>query len=250
MNHDQTQYGDNFAAQYDRLMSGKKYAAWESLIAETVERYAVPRGRALDVACGTGTISRMLEGMGFSPLGIDLSGPMLEKARGKSPSGVYVLADMRDFDLSEYGAVDLAVCFYDSLNYLLTDEDMLSAFRSVRRNMKPDGIFLFDMNTRDHIAASQKNKPRIFEDETSFVTFRFGGRDRVWTMDVDMFLRRPDGAFAHDHELHTERGYDETDILPMLETAGFMNLETKLETKVYEDGLEHPSRLYFTARAA
>lgn len=245
----QRPYQDAFASLYDRLMSGKKYAAWDALIAEVVRAYSVPTGEALDVACGTGTISGMLARQGFKPIGIDLSEPMLREARNKVPSGAFFQADMRDFELAGHDSAALAVCFYDSLNYLLTDEDMRATFKCVKRHLAPGGVFLFDMNTRDHVAASQNNKPRVFDWDDSFVTFRFDGQERIWTMEVDAFAKQADGTYRHTREWHTERGYDEGDILPLLRDAGFRHLETRVERKTYENGLELPSRLYFVAKA-
>lgn len=243
-------YGKGFAAYYDRLMSGKKYAAWDSLIAEVAASHAIPAGsRCLDLACGTGTISAALARQGFKPVGVDLSEAMLQQARAKVPDGVFTLADMRDFSLTGQSPLPFAVCFYDSLNYLLTDDDMRDAFRCVKRHLADGGVFLFDMNTRDHTMASQANKPRIFEWEDVFVTFRFGGVDRLWDMDLDIFTRQADGDYRHERERHTERGYDRSDIEPLLVDAGFRTLEVRSENKKYEDGQELPSRLYFVAQA-
>lgn len=234
---------------YDRLMSGRKYEVWEALIAEVVGKYAIPRGLCLDVACGTGKISEIVARLGFDVLGIDGSGAMLEVAREKLPNARFIVADVRNFDIgSDKDRVALAVSFYDSLNNLLTDEDMSAAIQSVSRNLSPGAVFLFDMNTREHVLASQHSKSRTFEDEACKTVFRFGGEGRLWTIDMEFDVKRPDGSVERETERHVERGYDEGDITPMLEAAGFDLLEVRRENKVYEDGEERLSRLYFVAR--
>lgn len=54
---------------------------------------------ALDFGCGAGRSSRFLEDLGFEVLGVDISEPMLARARERSPDGQYRL--IADGDLSE-----------------------------------------------------------------------------------------------------------------------------------------------------
>ena len=75
---------------------------------------------------------------------------MLAESRRKQQSvGVevtFVEADMRCFSLPE--PVDLVTCFYDSLNYLLTPDDLLRCFACVYRALAPGGLFCFDLATQ------------------------------------------------------------------------------------------------------
>lgn len=238
-----------FAKVYNRLMSGKKYEIWDKLIGEIVGSYRMPAGsRCLDIACGTGRVSKLLADRGFRVTGIDSSKEMIAEARKLyGEIAAFKLADIRDFAVKNLKA-DFAVSFYDSLNYLLTDADMVKMFRAVKRHLAPGGIFLFDMNTRDHVAASQHNKPRVFQGDGFTAAFEFGGRGRIWTLDIDLFFHKKGGKFTHSHETHKERGYDEADILPLLQSAGLSHRETRREYKTYEDGKKHLSRLYFIAQ--
>ena len=43
---------------------------------------------------------------------------------------------------------DLATCTYDSLNYLLTHDDLLACFQGIAHALAPGGLFVGDMNTR------------------------------------------------------------------------------------------------------
>ncbi len=65
-------------------------------------------------------------------IGVDGSGDMLAEAiqRGKK-SGLdilYLQQDMREFEL--YGTVAGAVCVFDSINYMLKEEELVSVFRA------------------------------------------------------------------------------------------------------------------------
>lgn len=238
-----------FALVYDQMMSEKKYTGWNGLIADVADKYAVTKGLCLDIACGTGRVSRLLIEQGFHVVGIDISKDMIAVARKKFGNKArFIRADIRDIRLGKTLQANFAVCFYDSLNYLLTDKDMLAAFRSVYRHLAPGAVFLFDMNTRAHVSASQHNKIRIFEAGNAQVIFRFGGRGRKWLLDIEMLSKRRDGRVKKQTERHVERAYDQPDIAPLLKKAGFQLFEVREEYKTYEDGCEHLSRLYFVAR--
>lgn len=235
-----------FAMVYDQLMSREKYNRWNELIMETVSKHGVAKDVAIDIACGTGNITRFLIEAGFvTVIGIDNSTSMLTVARKKLPHVTFVRSDIRRFQLPGGLQANFAVSFYDSLNYLLTDKDMVRALRSIATNIRPGAIFLFDMNTRDHVEASQRYEPREFQIGDTEVEFVFGGKDRIWTLDI----RLTDKATQRvSMERHLERGYDADDIVPMLEEAGYLLLDVNSEEKKYEDGITRTSRLYFTAQ--
>ena len=80
---------DQVQAYYDRLaprLVAVESRNWHlqsrmSLVLETIDRYAVPQGRVLDVGCGTGFLLERLAERGFSGTGIDLSPESVEHAR-------------------------------------------------------------------------------------------------------------------------------------------------------------------------
>jgi len=95
--------------------------------------------------------------------GVDGSAQMLAQARAKAEATqVTVLwsqQDMRHFHLPQ--RMSLVTCLYDSINYMLTSDDLLTVFRRVFSALAPDGLFLFDMNTAWALAT-------LWDDETYF----------------------------------------------------------------------------------
>lgn len=238
----------SLAKYYDRLMTGKKYEAWELLISRTVREMDI-HGLALDLACGTGRITGILQKLGLEVQGLDLSDSMLAEARKKYPNTRFHQADLRSFEIAELlGKADLATCFYDSLNYLLTEDDLVQTFTRTSVHLKSGGLFLFDMNTREHIKTSQKNKPRTYEDNDLRAVFRSGGEGDIWQLDIDLYIKKDDKSFTKSTERHLERGYNTEDVEPLLDRTGFEVVWVKTENKTYEDGVERPSRQYFLAR--
>lgn len=69
----------------------------------------LPRGVALDAACGTGRHSAYLASLGHTVIGADSSAAMLERAREKVPRGEFYEADVDNLPLPD-DHVDLVVC--------------------------------------------------------------------------------------------------------------------------------------------
>jgi ubiquinone/menaquinone biosynthesis C-methylase UbiE len=63
------------------------------------------RGRCLELGCGTGARAADLRGLGWTPLGVDLSGGMLRYARGRLPA---VCADASRLPVRD-GSVDAVI---------------------------------------------------------------------------------------------------------------------------------------------
>ncbi len=136
---------------YDKMANvWNDFAAWsvpryDRLLPAATAYYACPASRVLDLACGTGLISRQLAQLADVVVGVDASEAMLVQARlrteGKNIR--YVCADFRRFELGEI--FDTVVCGGDSLNYLESPDELRDVFGCVERHLRPGGLFLFDV---------------------------------------------------------------------------------------------------------
>ena len=169
-----------FAYVYDELMDNVPYDAWAEYLIGLLKENGVEDGLVCELGCGTGQMTRRLAAAGYDMIGIDLSEEMLDVAREQEygayegecdfegepdadisheevlhdgvpdadttePSILYLQQDMREFEL--YGTVSAVVSICDSMNYMTSDEDLLSVFRLVNNYLDKDGVFVFDMNT-------------------------------------------------------------------------------------------------------
>jgi predicted TPR repeat methyltransferase len=118
---------------------------------QALEKLNRPINKMIELACGTGTLAITMAKMGIQVTGVDHSEGMLNQARAKAEKAglsiPFLQQDMRSFQLPE--SVDLVTSFYDSLNHLLSWEDLRQAFNAVSKNLNPAGLFIFDMNTRN-----------------------------------------------------------------------------------------------------
>ena len=78
--------------------------------------------------------AKALAARDYKVTGVDGSEQMLRLARQNAPKASFHCADARSFDLSTNFALVLST--YDSLNHLLTLEDLASVFRNVFRHLQ------------------------------------------------------------------------------------------------------------------
>lgn len=106
-----------------------------------------PMESCLEIACGPGYHTRQLAAAGVTAWGLDLRPEMTEFARELADQdGVvchWIAADMRGFSLPQ--PVDCIATLYDSLDCLLTHDDLIDHFRTVAANLVPGGMYLFEM---------------------------------------------------------------------------------------------------------
>src|SRR5262249_36105216 len=73
----------------------------------------------------------------------DESARMLEFARARDPNIHWIQGDMRAPPVQ--GEFDLVICPFNTLQWILTDADLLRTFRAVRNLLNPEGLFVFDL---------------------------------------------------------------------------------------------------------
>ncbi|HEY3375965.1 MAG TPA: class I SAM-dependent methyltransferase [Armatimonadota bacterium] len=179
-----------------------------------------PHAPVMDLCCGTGQLARWLTERGYSVTGIDGSEAMLHFARENAPEASFVLADARSFTVpSTFHAV---VSTSDSLNHLLSLEELTAAFRNVYTALIPGGVFLCDMNTHEHLPklGTGEVNTSIVEDDHAFIMrtrYDTGTRLAYW----DLTLFRLQNSWERADLTLIQRGYEETEICQALVEAGF-----------------------------
>lgn len=206
----------DFAPYYDPIMKEIDYDRWlvvASYLADLIPRHGF---RHVDVGCGTGVLTKRLLQHGWRSVGVDLSFPMLRTARNTGVEPVVAAADMRALPFR--GTFDYATCVFDSLNFMLTPEDLGRAARAIADVLADDGLFYFDTITErmvlDHFADR-----RWTEDNGRFTTTwegRYDPKSRV----ADTHIQVHYGPAT----LVRERAHSMDEIEAALRAAGFRML--------------------------
>jgi ubiquinone/menaquinone biosynthesis C-methylase UbiE len=136
-------------------------------------------GRGLDVCCGTGAGMRVLKSLGQKPImGVDFSTGMLAQARIAHPGATWVRADARALPFA--GAFDLAVSFGAHGHFLPAERPAL--FASVRRALRPGGVFAFPIAAPPLITSRSYWKLAGFD-------LAMRARNAVWRPPFVMYYR-------------------------------------------------------------
>lgn len=131
-----------FAWAYDQALGRRFFRAASPLLDRLLDKYPTDRKTHLDVACGTGLVVAHLRNRGWVSTGLDGSLAMLRVARRRARN--LVAADFRAVPFrSTFSRV---TCLYDSLNHLLEQEHLARTFRAIASVMRPDSLFIFDVN--------------------------------------------------------------------------------------------------------
>lgn len=239
-------YGKEFTEVYDNLMNHSKYKAWKDLLKKLVNKYHISKGRVIDIACGSGEISKIMLDMGFSVIGIDFSKFMIRKAKEKlkkyKTKVKYLVSDISDFRLPPN--YDLAVSFYDSLNYLLELSKIEKMFSCVNKALKKGGYFIFDMNTKEKIKVLQKKPMQDFRVGNKIIKFEHSGKNNLWKLKINV---KKKGNKKIYQEIHFERGYSPKEIIAIARKRGFALLEV-INDKKSKGEKKYINRQYYTLR--
>jgi 2-polyprenyl-3-methyl-5-hydroxy-6-metoxy-1,4-benzoquinol methylase len=224
------------------------------LLPAVFEKYSIPSaGRLLDLACGEGSFSTAMAKDGWLVTGIDQSPDMIELAEKQADQNnvavEYIVQDMRQpFPVQDF---DLVTCWYDSLNYLLASEDLLQVFQNVHSALKPNAIFLFDMNTiyglavgwQRHQCYIQQNASEVFEVHRTAYDYE----RQIASVQITAFLQQGD-LWERVDEQHQERGYRLEEIHNCLTAAGFEILATLGSLRELTPPKEDSNRVWIVAR--
>ena len=106
----------------------------------------------LDCSCGIGTQALGLARLGYRVVGTDISERSLERARTEAAShGIDVTFAVCDFrDLTPIpGSFDVVISCDNAIPHLLTDEDLVRAFRAMRSKLRPGGLLVISVRDYD-----------------------------------------------------------------------------------------------------
>ena len=208
---------NDFASVYDRLTTDINYKEFVSYVEKILLKHGKKPHLILELACGTGNMTKEFNLKGYDVIGVDKSKDMLSVAKEKCPDNLLLNQDMTSFEL--YGTVDAVVCLLDSVNYVTNDNDLLKMFKLVNNYLEYDGLFIFDINSEHKLLNIIGNNTFVYDSEEIFYTWE----NEVIKDKVEFYLNffiQENGKYQRIEEIHTEKVYKLDKLIKIIEKSG------------------------------
>ncbi len=146
------------APYYDRIMTRVRYDRWESRLLD-LQKIIQDKNKSvinhLDVACGTGTLIQKLTRHGWNSIGVDISPSMLYTAKQLNPDICVLTGNMCSLPFKN--SFHIISCLFDSINFLLDEEDIYRSVYSMALSLKENGLIYFDCVTEQMVKQYYNN---------------------------------------------------------------------------------------------
>lgn len=213
-----------FAQYYDSLTNNVEYPKRADYILKLLDKLGHKPQLALDLACGTGSLTLELYKRGIDIYGVDASVEMLSAAREKCADAqadiLFLCQKMQSLDL--YGTVDTVICTLDSLNHLRGRDELQKAFSRISFFMDPGGWFIFDMNTTYKHAQILSDNTYVYDMQDVYCVWQNSYHKQADRVDIQLdFFEREGKIYYRSSEHFSEYAYSIEDTENMLRNAGF-----------------------------
>jgi SAM-dependent methyltransferase len=247
-------YG-RYAPLYDASGQVRFALLAHSYLGELLARHPAGGRRALDLACGTGTLALLLADDGWEVTGLDSAPAMLAQAMAKaagSPAASqmrFVEGDMRSLTgVVPAASFDLATCIYDSLNYMLDEADLAACFAAAAYTLAPGGLYVADMNTCHFLEFDWGDC--LVREQEGYVQIERSAFDPARgtnAMLLTGFVGDDEAGYERFDELHVERAYPPEQVSALLEAAG-LRVEAMYDSFTFAPPGPRTQRIFWVAR--
>lgn len=228
-------YAENYAALYDDFHRDKPYGKETEFLHGKLREHGIERGgRILELACGTGEHALRLSKLGYVLTATDRSAAMIELARKKARRQKLTVRFLQ-CDMTKLPApdrkFDAAICLFDSIGYLKTDERIAALLECVHRSVRPGGLFILEfwhapamLNKYDpvrlrHVKHGAATVFRV--SETQLMPER-----SLAQVTYTVYELRTNATYRKFKERHTNRYFTIAEMLSLARARGFRPLET------------------------
>ncbi len=233
---------------YHHVMKHINYSEWAEYINSLCLHYQHPIENVLEMACGIGTFTSYLAEYGYEILAVDNSETMIRLAKemNTSPRITFKVGDMRSFTSKR--KFDTILCIYDSVNYLISKEDLALAIKMMGDCLQPRGLLIFDVTTVTNSLTNFDHTQEI-EETTDFLYWRrskYLRREKLQINDFTIFLK--DGnVYRRFHEKHQQRIYTFQTVKAAIKNAGLEPIG-RFHDFTFDPPEKHSLRIHYVAQ--
>jgi SAM-dependent methyltransferase len=215
-----TAYNDDLAWIHDAGFG--QFAAHAALeLISRLRRAGLRSGTIVDLGCGSGILAEALVAEGYEIVGIDQSEAMIALSRRRVPAGTFRHGSFLDAEIPPCVAV---TAIGEVFNYLFDRRNspnrLRTLFRRIRRSLRPQGIFLFDVATPGRVPGGSRRSYAAGDDWACLYTAEEDARRRRLVRTITSF-RKTGALYRRDDEVHRLRLFPPNELQVLLRTSGF-----------------------------
>lgn len=192
---------------------------------------------ALDIGCGLGREVSYFATCGVEAMGVDFVPSMIKHARETFPGQEFISGDLREFRLKQ--TFDLVTCLGSCLNYMLSNEDLVSAIKTIRAHCHDDSLVVIEpLNSSSFIGSTTPPATFKIPGTTNVAHAKYEWNQLTQVMHRERYWSINDGAEAV-HDTYTVRLLFSQELKFFLEQGGFevVALKEKQRSQVYNKAL-------------
>jgi ubiquinone/menaquinone biosynthesis C-methylase UbiE len=229
MEPNSTKEYSKLAKLYDTLMGDVDYESWADYIDEIMQTHHKDPIDVMEAACGTGSVLLSLAELECYRLtGTDKSAEMIEVAKQKAEESEYQIK-LEPFsfqDLPYRNTFDCVYSVFDSVNYLHSEEELITSLETIRKTLKPNGLFIFDFSTPKNSLQSVDHLNEAEGESGTLRYFRkswFTPADKIHVNEfeieeLDLSTKKVISSWT---ETHRQRAYTLSEMLSILDQTSY-----------------------------
>ena len=129
-------------------MSHVDYETCAHYVSRIIDQWNPSAEKLMDIACGTGNFLNQSRRYSNNISGFDFCHNSILQARKKSLDILLWVGDIRNFAIKN--PVDVVVCLYDSINYVMSLNEISEILRCTYNALNNNGLFIFDICTENN----------------------------------------------------------------------------------------------------
>jgi len=210
-------YSDVFCKVYNEFGWNYYPEIFGELLLKWLQQNKVRPKTAMDLACGTGILCRILADSGIEASGMDFSAGMIAIARENNPDLYFDVADMTTYRPEKQ--FDLVTCTGDAINHIGQLSDVEKIFENVHTYLAPGGWFVFDILNENEVSTSEPFQMDFTESTKVWFQMTRPGENKV-----NLKIRVFENGEEQFEENIRETIHDPTAICATLKNCGFTDI--------------------------
>lgn len=191
------------------------------VVVDALKASGFETGVVVDLGCGSGISSRIFRDAGFDVFGVDVSEPLISKARERVPDGDFRVGSFVDVDIPRCVA---ATAIGEVFSYLFDPAHnaatLSRVFERAYASLAPGGVLAFDMAGPSR-APTTSSRRTFVEGSDWTVLMELEADGSVLIRHITTF-RRDGKGYKRDKEIHRLQLIEPSIVAASLQRTGFL----------------------------